>query len=276
MHAATKATLVARVSAAFTLCSYRLAASCSAEKSRSVRSEPRQRCASAVASASASCTALCFDLTLCPAAREKSTAGGKTDTANAHNDGESDTIIAAQPTIISAPRAPATRCVVTTFCSAAVSAESRLSSSPVRWLSKKASSCRNSDSNALVRSRAATRSPATASSCERPATRTACSVKSASNAPAAAWGVQLGSALRHWSSTAPAAFGKDTEMTELLASSARPIPSSLRSGYTNGKLRCQIVRRSPLLESGFSASAVSSPTLVTNGGCPELDAVFDG
>ena len=70
----------------------------------------------------------------------RSVAAGKAARPTAQSAGEILHIMPTQPTTMMAPRAAATEWVVATFCSACVSADSRLSSSPLRVTSKKASS----------------------------------------------------------------------------------------------------------------------------------------
>ena len=121
---------------------------------------------------------------------DSSVAAGKAARPTAQSAGEILHIMPTQPTTMMAPRAAATEWVVATFCSACVSADSRLSSSPLRVTSKKASSCSSSDRKVRRRSDAEIDSPAAVSVWERSPIITDWTVKSAQSAPAARAGVQ--------------------------------------------------------------------------------------
>ena len=232
ISAETPATWTASRSASLTRTSYVAPAAVSPEKRRSVRTLEMARSASADASASRCCTSCCRSLIRRPDHCESSDAAGKAARPTAHSAGDNLNIMPTQPTIMIEPRAAATACVVATFCSACVSADSRESSSPLRVTSKKASSCRSSESNVRRRSEAEMASPAEVSVSERPAIITDCAVNSAKSAPATRAGVQKPSPARQTSIASPTAFGKTSEMTDDALSSAKPPASRQRSGQT--------------------------------------------
>lgn len=111
-------------------------------KAATVRTLEILSSASWVAAASVSCTSRLAARTLRPVSTAKRATGGTTASPTAASCGDMKNIIPAPAPVMTADRSPSDTCWVTVWLTSCESADSRLTSSPVLFRSKKATSRR--------------------------------------------------------------------------------------------------------------------------------------